>query len=58
MTGKELFYLEDALSANLLIKQKCQNYANQVQDRELKAYFNELTVRSQDIFNQLMKGFE
>lgn len=57
MTNKELLYLEDALNANTLLKQKCSNYTNQVQDRELKAYFNQLSTKSQDMFTELMKGF-
>ncbi|MCK9471156.1 MAG: hypothetical protein M0Q88_05315 [Bacilli bacterium] len=55
MSDKELLYIEDALSQLQLFKTKCENYSNQLQDRELKAYLKDVETRCQTLFNQIYK---
>lgn len=58
MSEKELLYVEDALNQLKLLTTKCSNYANQMQNRELKAYLKDLESRNQSIFNQIFKVLE
>lgn len=53
MSEKELLYLEDALNHIKLLKKKCENYADQVQNSDLKLFVKQLEVKHQDMFNQL-----
>lgn len=55
MSEKELLYVEDALNQIKLFQTKCENYSNQMQDRELKAYLLEVSTRAKSIFNQIYK---
>lgn len=55
MSDKELLYVEDALSQLKLFMTKCDNYSNQMQDRELKAYLKDVEARCQQLFNQIYK---
>ncbi len=55
MSDKELLYVEDALSQLSLLKTKCENYSNQMQDRELKVYLKDVEERCQTLFNQIYK---
>jgi len=52
MSPKELSYIEDALSHEKHMKTKCTDYANQIQDTELKSYVNQLATTHQQIFGQ------
>ncbi|HEY8395997.1 MAG TPA: hypothetical protein VIK96_04390 [Bacilli bacterium] len=55
MSEKELLYVEDALNQLLLFQRKCRNYANMMQDRELKAYCKELETRAEDAYLRIFK---
>ena len=55
MSEKELLYVEDCLNQTKHMRKKCGNYADAIQDRELKAFVKELEVRYQSIFNQIYK---
>jgi len=55
MSDKELLYVEDALNQLSLFKKKCENYANQMQDQELKAYLRDVAQRCHTLFNQIYK---
>lgn len=52
MSPKELSYIEDALSHEKHMKTKCTDYANQIQDAELKSYVNQLATTHQQVFTQ------
>ena len=55
LTDKELKYVEDALNHERLMKTKCDDYANQMQDRELKVFMKDLVTRHQSIYNSIFK---
>ena len=55
MSPKELSYIEDALSHEKHMKTKCTDYANQIQDVELKSYVNQLAGIHQQAFNQFLQ---
>jgi hypothetical protein len=55
MSEKELLYIEDALNQTLLFQQKCRNYAEQMMDRELKAYCKDLEARAEEIYLRIFK---
>jgi len=55
MSPKELSYIEDALSHEKHMKTKCTDYANQIQDPELKSYVNQLVTTHQQTFGQFYK---
>lgn len=55
MSDKELLYVEDALSQLKLFQTKCENYSNQLQDRELKAYLLDVQSRCRKMFNDIYK---
>lgn len=55
MSEKEIMYVEDALNETKLCKEKCNNYGNQIMDRELKAFVKDLEARQQQIFSQIYK---
>ena len=52
MSQKELLYVEDALSHEQLMQEKCQSYANQIQDQELKSFVQQLATQHQRNFGQ------
>lgn len=51
MSPKELLYIQDTLSHQKHIQIKCRDYANQIQDVELKSYVNQLGDVHQRIFH-------
>ena len=53
MSPKELLYLDDALSHEQAIQQRCCELAKMVQDRELKAFVQQLASRHQKNFGDL-----
>lgn len=55
MSDKELLYVEDALNQLSLFKKKCENYSNQMMDRELKVYLKDVAERCQTVFNQIYR---
>lgn len=56
MTPKELLYLEDSLGMEQHLETKCKNYAEKIQDPELKALLNEFVQDHQCRFNNLMQS--
>lgn len=52
MSQKELLYVQDALSHEQLMQTKCQDYCNQIQDKELKQFVQQLASRHQQNFGQ------
>jgi hypothetical protein len=52
MSPKELSYIQDALSHEKHMKTKCADYANQIQDAELKSFINQLVNTHQQMFDQ------
>ena len=52
MTPKELLYIEDALSHEKFLKQKCMGLSNQLQDAQLASCIKELEKKHTDLFNQ------
>jgi len=55
MSPKELSYIEDALSHEKHMQTKCTDYANQIQDVELKSYVTQLAGIHQQAFNQFFQ---
>ena len=52
MSPKELSYIEDALGHEKHMQTKCTDYANQIQDAELKSYVNQLVNTHEQLFEQ------
>ncbi len=50
MTSKELLYVEDALGHEKYFQTKCKETANQIQDKDLKAYVEQMEKKHQQIF--------
>jgi hypothetical protein len=50
-----LSYIEDALSHEKHMQTKCTDYANQIQDAELKSYVSQLAGIHQQAFNQFLQ---
>lgn len=50
MTPKELLYVEDALGHEQYFQTACKEYANQIQDAELKTCIEQMTKQHQQIF--------
>ena len=53
MTNKELSYLEDCLGAEQELQAKCLDYANRVQDTEMKQLLTSLASCHQKHFGTL-----
>lgn len=53
MTNKELSYLEDCLGIEQELQIKCSDYANRVQDAEMKQLLNGLASCHQKHFGAL-----
>ncbi|MFT8351860.1 hypothetical protein [Clostridium saccharoperbutylacetonicum] len=54
MSPKELSYIEDALNHERHMKTKCSDYANKIQDSELKSYVTQLANAHQQRFNEFL----
>lgn len=52
MSPKELLYIEDALGHEQQMKKSCTDFANQLQDTELKNFVQELCNKHQQSFNR------
>lgn len=52
MTPKELLYVEDALGHEKQMKCCCTDFANQLQDQELKTFVQGLTAKHQDSYSR------
>ena len=52
MSHKELLYIEDALGHEKQMKDCCTDYANMLQDGELKNFVQGLCERHQTSFNK------
>ena len=52
MSPKELLYIEDALGHEKQMKDCCTDYANMLQDGELKNFVQGLCERHQTSFNK------
>lgn len=52
MSEKELLYIEDALNHQRLLREKCMNASNAMQDRELKSFIKSFEMDSQQLFDQ------
>lgn len=50
MSPKELLYVEDALGHEKQMKTACSDFANQIQDPELKTFIQELSTKHQECF--------
>jgi hypothetical protein len=55
MSEKELLYIEDVLNQIMLFQKKCRNYAEQMMDRELKAYCKVLETKAEDNYLRILK---
>lgn len=55
MTPKELLYIEDALGHEQHLKIQCQDFAEKLQNPELKAFAEDLAKRHQEIFDTFYK---
>ena len=55
MTPKELLYIEDALGHEQHLKTQCQDFADKLQNPELKALVEDLVKRHQEIFDTFYK---
>ncbi len=51
MTGKELMYVEDALGHEQYIQTQCCESAQNIQDRELREFAQEIEQTHRSIFN-------
>lgn len=54
MSPKELLYLEDALSHQMQLKTSCNDFANQIQDAELKSFLQDLSTKHQESFSRFL----
>jgi len=54
MTTKELLYLEDSLGMERQLQMKCTDYANKIQDTNLKNMISQLASEHQNHFNNLI----
>lgn len=54
MTPKELLYMEDALGMEQQLKTKCTDYANMIENPQLKNMVTELSQTHQQHFTDLM----
>lgn len=52
MSPKELLYIEDALGHEQQMKKSCTDFANQLQDPELKNFVQGLCNKHQQSFNR------
>lgn len=50
MSPKELLYIQDALGHEKHLKTKCNDYANKIQDPELKSFVQQLTSTHTQLF--------
>lgn len=55
LTDKEVNYVKDHLSWELLAVKKCHMYADQMQDEELKSLVHELGQLHQNRYQRLLK---
>lgn len=55
ITTKDLMYLKDAMSWELLATKKCSHYASLCQDPEIKQQINEVGQMHQRHYNQLLQ---
>ena len=55
MTPKELLYIQDALSHEQHMQQKCCTYASQLKDRHLKAFVEQLSKKHQQHYDRLLQ---
>lgn len=54
MTPKELLYIEDALSHEQHMQLKCNNYAAQIKDPQLKTFVEQLAQKHQQHYDRLL----
>ena len=54
MSPKELLYVEDALGHEKQMKTACCDFANQIQDAELKCFVEELSTKHQATFGKFL----
>lgn len=52
MTTKELSYIEDALSHQKQLQTVCKDFANQIQDPDLKNFVSGLSQRHEQEFGR------
>ena len=55
MTPKELLYIQDALSHEQHMQQKCCTYASQLKDPQLKAFVKQLSKKHQQHYDRLLQ---
>ncbi len=55
MTDKELLYIDDALNNAKLVSTKCSNFANSLQDPQLKKFAMDLANKQKQIYDSLYK---
>ncbi len=52
MSPKELLYIEDALGHEKQMKTACTDFANQLQDAELKTFVQNLCAKHEQAFGK------
>lgn len=52
MSPKELSYIEDALGHAQDMQTCCSNFANELQDQELKTFVNSLSTKMGESYNK------
>ena len=52
MSPKELQYVEDVLGHEEQMNKSCCDFANQLQDQELKSFVQSLSSKHQETFNR------
>lgn len=55
MTPKELLYIQDALSHEQHMQQKCCTYASQLKDPQLKSFVEQLSKKHQQHYDRLLQ---
>ena len=55
MTPKELLYIQDALSHEQHMQQKCCTYASQLKDPQLKDFVEQLSKKHQQHYDRLLQ---
>ncbi len=52
MSPKEVLYIDDALGHEQYLQTKCQQTANQLQDKELKTFIEQQMTKHRQLFGQ------
>ncbi len=52
MSPKELLYIEDTLGHEKQLKTICCEFANQIQDMQLKTFISQMSAKHEELYNK------